>query len=73
MSKVIYEVKRTSAAMARDLKGIDPDLYDDVTVGEWEVRVEGESYVDYVGSYRTKKDATEAMRGLKRSKTYKFN
>lgn len=41
----------------------------DFKLNGWEVEwTDAENQISYVGSYRTKKDAAEAMRGMKRSK-----
>lgn len=41
----------------------------DYDLGKWEVEVEHiDGTKSYVGSYRTKTEAAEAMRGIKRSK-----
>ena len=78
MSKntVEFDVVKTTPELKRQLQAF-PDTYHDVEVGKWEVKVvitdhdhSDEVTTEYVGPYRTKKEAQEAKVGLKRGKTY---
>jgi uncharacterized protein YpmB len=64
-----FEIIQTTEKLKREL--LKKDL-DEVTVGAWEIKVIWEvGYTEWYGPYRTKKDAQEAVRGMKKSEAFK--
>ncbi|HAT65827.1 MAG TPA: hypothetical protein DCS66_14745 [Flavobacteriaceae bacterium] len=73
---VEFEIVKMTEELKRQLQVFHPDTYYDVEVGKWEVKVVVTDHLDkvtieYVGPFRTKKEAQESKVGLKRGKTYK--
>ena len=73
---VEFEIVKMTKELKQKLQGLSPDSYSDVEVGQWEIKVVVTDHLDkvtieYVGPFRTKKEAQESKVGLKRGKTYK--
>ena len=74
---VEFEIVKMTKELKQKLQGLSPDSYSDVEVGRWEIKVVvtdhdhlDEVNTEYVGPFRTKKEAQESKVGLKRGKTY---
>jgi len=66
---MIFEIIKTTEKLKKELHKLD---LDDVTVGAWEIKIIWEGgYTEWYGPYRTKKDAQEAVRGMKKSDAFK--
>lgn len=67
-----FEIIKTTEKLRQELINKDPNCFEDATVGAWEVKVIWDGgYTEWYGPYRTKKDAQEAVRGMKKSKAFK--